>query len=70
LCKEGYRDIKLEIARPWNFVLDENGRQIDVHVIVLDHQGNGILLPGWPPFGINGFPIDETREPERSPVLV
>jgi hypothetical protein len=34
LNAQGYRDIKLEDARPWNFVLgDENGREIDVHVI-------------------------------------
>ena len=46
LCIEGYRDIKLEIARAWNFVLgDENGREIDVHVIVLDDKGNGIYGP-------------------------
>lgn len=42
----GYTDIKLEDARPWNFVLgDENGREIDVHVIVLDDQGDGIYGP-------------------------
>ena len=37
---KGYKEIKLEDARPWNFVLgDENGREIDVHVIVLDSKG-------------------------------
>jgi len=46
LQERGYTDIKLEDARPWNFVLgDENGREIDVHVIVLDHQGDGIYGP-------------------------
>jgi len=46
LQARGYADIKLEIARPWNFVLgDENGREIDVHVIVLDDQGDGIYGP-------------------------
>ena len=46
LQARGYADIKLEDARPWNFVLgDENGREIDVHVIVLDGQGNGIYGP-------------------------
>jgi len=36
----------LEIARPHNFVLaDSQGREIDVHVIVLDEQGNGIYGP-------------------------
>src|SRR5258708_35359 len=38
-----YKEIKMKDARPWNFVLgDENGREIDVHVIVLDNNGNGI----------------------------
>ena len=42
----GYKEIKLEIARPHNFVLaDENGHEIDVHVIVLDDRGNGIYGP-------------------------
>jgi lincosamide nucleotidyltransferase A/C/D/E len=43
---QGYEEIKLEIARPYNFVLgDQNGREIDVHVIVLDEHGNGIYGP-------------------------
>ena len=42
----GYKEIKLEIARPHNFVLaDDNSHEIDVHVIVLDGQGNGIYGP-------------------------
>jgi lincosamide nucleotidyltransferase A/C/D/E len=42
----GYKEIKLEIARPHNFVLaDDNSHEIDVHVIVLDEQGNGIYGP-------------------------
>jgi lincosamide nucleotidyltransferase A/C/D/E len=46
LQERGYRDIKQEDAKPWNFVLgDENGREIDVHVIVLDDQGNGLYGP-------------------------
>jgi len=46
-CKaRGYKEVKLEIARPWNFVLgDESGREIDVHVIVVDDNGNGIYGP-------------------------
>jgi lincosamide nucleotidyltransferase A/C/D/E len=43
---KGYKEIKLEIARPHNFVLaDANDHEIDVHVIVLDEQGNGIYGP-------------------------
>ena len=43
---QGYREIKLEIARPHNFVLgDDKGHEIDVHVIALDAKGNGIYGP-------------------------
>jgi len=42
----GYKDIRLEEARPWNFVLgDENGREIDFHVVVIDERGNGLYGP-------------------------
>ena len=43
---KGYREIKLDSVRPHNFVLgDEQGREIDIHVIVLDTNGNGIYGP-------------------------
>ena len=46
LQERAYTEIKLEIAQPWNFVLgDESGREIDVHVIVPDEQGDGIYGP-------------------------
>jgi lincosamide nucleotidyltransferase A/C/D/E len=46
LRARGYKEIKKEQARPCNFVLgDENGREIDVHVIVLDDKGNGVYGP-------------------------
>jgi len=46
LAANGYKDIRLEDARPQNFVLcDDEGHEIDVHVIVLDRQGNGIYGP-------------------------
>ena len=46
LEEQGYKEIKLEVSRPHNFVLgDGRGREIDVHVIVLDYQGNGIYGP-------------------------
>ena len=41
-----YKEIKLEIARPHNFVLaNGSGDEIDIHVILLDDQGNGIYGP-------------------------
>ena len=46
LQERGYKNIKLEEARPWNFVLgDQHGREIDLHVIVLDEHGNGMYGP-------------------------
>lgn len=46
LDARGYREIKLEIRRPHNFVLADNyGHEIDIHVIVLDEYGNGIYGP-------------------------
>jgi len=46
LQTRGYRDIKLLDAKAWNFVLgDENSREIDVHVIVLDDKGDGLYGP-------------------------
>jgi lincosamide nucleotidyltransferase A/C/D/E len=42
----GYRRIKRDIERPFNFVLgNDRGHEVDVHVIVLDHDGNGIYGP-------------------------
>jgi lincosamide nucleotidyltransferase A/C/D/E len=63
----GYKEIKLEIARAWNFVLgDENGREIDVHVILLDDQGNGIYGPAenremYPAASLTGTGLIEGR---------
>src|SRR4030095_8994065 len=46
LAGRNYKEIKTEEARPHNFVLaDDEGREIDVHVIVLDEKGNGIYGP-------------------------
>ncbi|MHB8104171.1 MAG: nucleotidyltransferase domain-containing protein [Dehalococcoidales bacterium] len=43
---EGYKEIKLEIARPHNFVLgDDAGREIDIHVITFDDEGRIIYGP-------------------------
>ena len=46
LTAKGYEEIRLESARPHNFIMgDDRGREIDVHVIVLDDKGNGIYGP-------------------------
>ena len=41
-----YRDVKLEEAKAWNFVMgDEHGREIDVHVNVFEDKGDGLYGP-------------------------
>ncbi len=46
LLERNFQEVKLAEARPWNFVLgDALGREIDIHVIALDEQGNGIYGP-------------------------
>lgn len=46
LMTEGYKRIKREEERPHNFVLgDEYGHQVDLHVVVIDDDGNGIYGP-------------------------
>lgn len=46
LGAQGFKEIKLEDAKPHNFVLgDHKGHEIDVHVIVIDEKGNGIYGP-------------------------
>jgi lincosamide nucleotidyltransferase A/C/D/E len=63
----GYREIKLEDARSWNFVLgDEHGKEIDVHVIVLDDKGNGLYGPPekgeiYPAASLTGTGVIEGR---------
>jgi lincosamide nucleotidyltransferase A/C/D/E len=43
---QGFRDSPRPDTRPWNFVLaHDDGRAIDVHVIVRDAAGNGIYGP-------------------------
>lgn len=42
----GYADVPVADTRPWNFVLgDEAGLRIDMHVIVIDQNGDGIYGP-------------------------
>jgi len=67
LHARGYKEIKLEHARPWNFVLaNDQGGEIDVHVIVLDDQGNGIYGPAengemYPAASLTGIGLIEGR---------
>lgn len=46
LASRGFHRTKREIERPFNFVLsDDQGREIDVHVISLDERGSGNYGP-------------------------
>ncbi len=43
---QGYRDVERDDTSPWNFVLgDDDGREVDVHVIIFDTEGNGVYGP-------------------------
>jgi lincosamide nucleotidyltransferase A/C/D/E len=46
MAARGYREIRPETSLPHNYVLgDADGREVDVHVVVLDDEGNGIFGP-------------------------
>ena len=46
LKDHSYQEIKRDDTRDWNFVMgDELGHLVDIHVIVLDSNGNGIYGP-------------------------
>jgi lincosamide nucleotidyltransferase A/C/D/E len=46
LQEDGFKDVERDDTSAWNFVLGhDDGRQIDVHVIVFDAAGNGIYGP-------------------------
>lgn len=46
LRSRGYDNVPRDDTRAWNFVLgDPSGREIDIHVVVLDDGGNGIYGP-------------------------
>jgi lincosamide nucleotidyltransferase A/C/D/E len=57
LEERGYKDVRLEEAKPWNFVMgDDSGHEIDVHAIKLDPEGNGIYgsETGYPATSLTG----------------
>jgi lincosamide nucleotidyltransferase A/C/D/E len=46
LESQGFREVPQTDTRPWNFVLaDAEDRRVDVHVIWVDPEGNGIYGP-------------------------
>jgi lincosamide nucleotidyltransferase A/C/D/E len=46
LHERGYTPVSRDDTRPWNFVLgDDRGHEVDLHVVVLDAQGNGVYGP-------------------------
>ncbi len=46
LERRGYTDVERDDTSPWNFVLgDDDGREVDVHAIVFDAEGNGLYGP-------------------------
>jgi lincosamide nucleotidyltransferase A/C/D/E len=67
LEKQGYKEIKLEIARPHNFVLgDDEGHEIDIHVIVFDGRENFTYGPDgqketFPASALSGTGVIDSR---------
>jgi lincosamide nucleotidyltransferase A/C/D/E len=46
LQDRGFRELPRDDSRAWNFVMgDGRGREIDLHVIAIDREGNGIYGP-------------------------
>lgn len=46
LLSEEFSEVQKDDSRDWNFVLgDACGREVDVHVVILDKKGNGIYGP-------------------------
>jgi lincosamide nucleotidyltransferase A/C/D/E len=46
LESRGFSRVPTKDDKPWNFVLrDSQGREVDVHVVVFDGDGNGIYGP-------------------------
>jgi lincosamide nucleotidyltransferase A/C/D/E len=51
----GYRDVPRDDSHRWNFVLgDDGGRQVDVHVVVLDAAGKVVDGLGYPTESLAG----------------
>jgi len=57
---KSYREIERDDTSAWNFVLADNeAREVDVHVIVFDEDGNGIYGPNengksYPAYSLSG----------------
>jgi lincosamide nucleotidyltransferase A/C/D/E len=57
LQRRGFYEMPRDDSRPWNFVMgDGKGKEIDLHVIVLDAEGNGLYGP--PECGEGMYPAD------------
>ncbi len=55
LARRGYRDVPRDDSHRWNFVLgDDDGRQVDVHVIVLDAAGKVVDGLAYPTESLTG----------------
>jgi lincosamide nucleotidyltransferase A/C/D/E len=56
LRSHGYAAVARDDTRPWNFVLgDQQGHEVDFHVVVLDTDGAGVY---GPPYNGEVFPAE------------
>ncbi len=60
LRQRGFREIPRKDSRPCNFVMgNDYGKEIDIHVIILDDDGNGLY--GLPEAVEGTYPADALR---------
>lgn len=54
LINQGYKDKKKEGTTEWNFVMENNDKEIDVHVFEFDDKGNNIYGIEYPKESLTG----------------
>jgi lincosamide nucleotidyltransferase A/C/D/E len=65
LKSRGFRELPREDGRPWNFAMGNGkGKEIDLHVISLDENGNGLYGP--PERGEGMYPAEPSKGRELS----
>lgn len=55
LTNLGYKDKEKEGTTDWNFVLENNGKEIDVHVFEFDEKGDNIYGIEYPKDSLSGI---------------
>lgn len=54
LEEKGYKDLKRDDAKDWNYVYGDGEREIDVHTFEFDDKGNNIYGTAYPKESLTG----------------